>query len=90
MDLRDLEPARVHHRRCGRGKGARRRQSLLPAGVSAVDGAFERGDTVTVKNAAGRELGRGLIAYSTQTRAASPDAARVKSRGFWATVGAMK
>ncbi len=49
-------------------------KSLLPAGVSAVDGAFERGDTVTVKNAAGRELGRGLIAYS------DADARRIAGR----------
>lgn len=45
---------------------------------------------MTVKNAAGRELGRGLIAYS------DADARRIAGRrtreieGFWATVGAMK
>lgn len=39
--------------------------SLLPAGVTAIEGRFERGDTVVVKAADGRELGRGLSAYSS-------------------------
>lgn len=43
------------------GKG----KSLLPAGVVAVEGAFERGDAVLVKNRAGKLLGRGLVAYSS-------------------------
>jgi glutamate 5-kinase len=37
--------------------------SLLPAGVRAVEGEFERGDVVAVRDGAGRELGRGLSAY---------------------------
>ncbi len=39
-------------------------RSLLPAGIVAVDGAFQRGDAVLVKDAEGREIGRGLVAYS--------------------------
>ncbi len=39
-------------------------KSLLPAGVSAVEGTFERGDAVVVRDSEGRELARGLIAYS--------------------------
>jgi len=39
--------------------------SLLPAGVTAVEGRFERGDAVIVKGVDGRELGRGLSAYSS-------------------------
>ncbi len=39
-------------------------KSLLPAGVVAVDGDFEKGDAVAVMNGHGREIGRGLIAYS--------------------------
>ena len=46
-------------------------KSLLPAGVTRVDGAFERGDAVIIRAADGRELGRGLIAY------ACADAARI-------------
>ncbi|MCZ6523700.1 MAG: glutamate 5-kinase, partial [Alphaproteobacteria bacterium] len=39
-------------------------KSLLPAGVIAVEGDFERGDPVTVTGADGSELGCGLCAYS--------------------------
>ncbi|HTZ80926.1 MAG TPA: glutamate 5-kinase [Stellaceae bacterium] len=39
--------------------------SLLPAGVVAVEGSFERGDTVRVRCRDGREIGRGLSAYSS-------------------------
>jgi glutamate 5-kinase len=39
-------------------------RSLLPAGVTAVDGAFERGDAVRVLSPDGREVARGLCAYS--------------------------
>jgi glutamate 5-kinase len=38
-------------------------KSLLPAGVVAVEGTFERGDCVVVKDSAGREVARGLAAY---------------------------
>ena len=41
-------------------------KSLLPAGVTVVDGIFDRGDAVTIRNAKGHELGRGLIAYSNR------------------------
>jgi glutamate 5-kinase len=39
-------------------------RSLLPAGVTRVEGEFERGDSVRVVGRDGRELGRGLVAYS--------------------------
>lgn len=39
-------------------------KSLLPAGVAAVAGSFQRGDAVIVRNQQGQELGRGLVAYS--------------------------
>jgi glutamate 5-kinase len=38
-------------------------RSLLPAGVTVVEGVFERGDAVSVVAPDGRELARGLIAY---------------------------
>jgi glutamate 5-kinase len=41
-------------------------KSLLPAGVTAVSGDFERGDAVVVKSQDGRELARGLIAYNAE------------------------
>jgi glutamate 5-kinase len=46
-------------------------KSLLPAGVRRVEGNFDRGDAVIIRSADGRELGRGLIAYS------NADAARI-------------
>ncbi len=39
-------------------------RSLLPAGVTAVEGVFERGDAVLVKNETGKEIARGLTAYT--------------------------
>jgi glutamate 5-kinase len=39
-------------------------KSLLPAGVTAVNGEFERGDALRVLDKSGREVARGLTAYS--------------------------
>ena len=39
-------------------------KSLLPAGVAAVEGDFERGQTVRIFAAGGREIARGLAQYS--------------------------
>ncbi len=39
-------------------------KSLLPAGIRQVDGRFQRGDAVLVKNREGREIARGLVAYN--------------------------
>jgi glutamate 5-kinase len=61
-----------------------RGKSLLPAGVTAVEGKFERGDAVLVRDGEGREVARGLIAYS------SPDAGRFlghKSREIQTVLG---
>lgn len=38
-------------------------RSLLPAGIRAVEGRFEKGDAVVVKDGAGHELARGLAEY---------------------------
>ena len=40
-------------------------KSLLPAGVTAVEGEFDRGDAVIVLDAEGREVARGLSAYAS-------------------------
>jgi glutamate 5-kinase len=48
----------------GAAKALSEGKSLLPAGVCAIDGKFERGDAVSVRDADGRELARGLCAYS--------------------------
>ena len=39
-------------------------RSLLPAGVTAIEGEFDRGDAVRIVTPDGREIGRGLCAYS--------------------------
>jgi glutamate 5-kinase len=44
----------------GRGK------SLLPSGITAVSGRFAKGDTVSIVNAAGTEIARGLTNYSAE------------------------
>jgi glutamate 5-kinase len=40
-------------------------RSLLPAGVRAVEGTFQRGDPVVVRSADGKALARGLSAYTS-------------------------
>lgn len=40
-------------------------KSLLPAGVVAVEGIFERGDAVVIRSGNGQRIGAGLIAYSS-------------------------
>jgi len=49
----------------GAAGALRRGKSLLPAGVVAVEGVFERGDAVIIRTPSGGEAGRGLSAYSS-------------------------
>ncbi len=49
-------------------------KSLLPIGVTRVDGRFERGEIVGCFDASGREVARGLVNYSGE------DAARIARR----------
>ena len=44
-----------------RGEG----KSLLPIGMTQVDGVFSRGDVIAIRDPAGAELGRGLANYSS-------------------------
>jgi glutamate 5-kinase len=48
----------------GAGRALASGKSLLPAGVTAVEGDFDRGDAVLVVDASGTELARGLIGYA--------------------------
>ena len=43
-----------------------RGRSLLPAGITGVEGEFGIGDAVACVDPAGREVARGLVAYSAQ------------------------
>src|SRR3954470_21738103 len=47
----------------GAAQALRSGKSLLPAGVVGVSGDFKRGDTVSVMDAEGVEIARGMIAY---------------------------
>jgi len=49
----------------GAARALKRGSSLLPAGVRAVEGAFHRGDPVSVRDESGVELARGLAAYDS-------------------------
>ena len=55
----------------GAAKALRSGKSLLSAGVRQVEGRFEKGDAVIVRDLAGREVGRGLSRYD------AADAARI-------------
>jgi glutamate 5-kinase len=47
----------------GAARALRAGKSLLSAGVTGVEGRFEKGDAVIVRDGAGREVGRGLSRY---------------------------
>ncbi|WP_043342728.1 glutamate 5-kinase [Belnapia moabensis] len=50
----------------GAARALARGSSLLPAGIRRVEGQFHRGDPVSVRDAEGRELARGLSAYDAE------------------------
>jgi len=62
-----LEPRGVIHVDAGAERALGQGRSLLPAGVTRVEGAFARGDAVVVRGPGGQELGRGLVAYDHET-----------------------
>jgi glutamate 5-kinase len=69
-----LEPSGVLVIDDGAEAALRSGKSLLPAGVTAIEGKFGRGDCLLVRAADGREIGRGLVAY------AHADATRIMGR----------
>ncbi|MDE0385869.1 MAG: glutamate 5-kinase [Defluviicoccus sp.] len=79
-----IDPAGVLTVDGGAVRALRSGKSLLPAGVVAVEGRFQRGDAVLVRDERGTAIGRGLSAYS------DADAARIighKSREIEALLG---
>ena len=58
-----LEPKGTLTLDAGAVSALRRGKSLLPAGITRVDGAFGRGDAVLIRGPDGAEVGRGLVAY---------------------------
>ena len=69
-----LEPRGTLFVDAGAVRALRSGSSLLPVGVKRIEGAFARGDAVFIRNEAGQELGRGLVAYDHD------DAARIIGR----------
>jgi glutamate 5-kinase len=68
-----LEPRGVLHVDDGAARALRGGASLLPVGVRRIEGAFARGDAVTIRDGSG-VLGRGLVAYDAE------EAARILGR----------
>jgi glutamate 5-kinase len=69
-----LKPAGAIRVDDGAVRALLRGKSLLPAGVTGASGAFGRGDTVSIQGPDGREVARGICAYS------DADAARIMGR----------
>jgi glutamate 5-kinase len=69
-----LEPRGALMIDAGAVRALRSGKSLLPAGVTKVEGGFGRGDAVVVRGPDGHEVGRGLVAYDAD------DAEKIKGR----------
>jgi glutamate 5-kinase len=61
-----LEPKGTLVVDAGAARALAQGKSLLPAGVTRVEGAFTRGDCVLIRDAQGAPLGRGLVAYDAR------------------------
>ncbi len=57
------------HIDAGAAKALKGGASLLPVGVTRIEGQFARGDAVMIRDAKGRDLGRGLVAYDAEEAA---------------------
>ncbi len=60
-----LAPCGAYSVDAGAARALRAGGSLLPAGVTAVTGVFERGDPVLVQSPSGETMARGLTAYGS-------------------------
>jgi len=69
-----LEPKGVVTIDAGAVAALRRGNSLLPVGVTRIEGDFVRGDSVVIRGADGAEIGRGLCAYDAE------DAQKIKGK----------
>jgi glutamate 5-kinase len=58
-----LEPRGTVHVDAGAARALFSGKSLLPAGVTRVEGNFDRGDCVILRDPSGAEIGRGLVVY---------------------------
>ena len=64
-----LEPRGTLHVDAGAARALRGGASLLPVGVSRIEGQFSRGDAVSIRDPDGALLGRGLVAYDAEEAA---------------------
>lgn len=64
-----LEPSGTVLLDDGAVRALQKGNSLLPAGVRGVEGQFDRGDCVIIRDVRGTEIGRGLVAYDAQEAA---------------------
>ena len=64
-----LEPRGALHVDAGAARALRGGASLLPVGVSRIEGEFARGDAVLIRDPDGHVLGRGLVAYDANEAA---------------------
>jgi glutamate 5-kinase len=69
-----LEPRGILTIDAGAVAALRRGKSLLPAGVTRIDGQFARGDAVIIRGPDGDDIGRGLVAYD------AADAEKIRGR----------
>ena len=69
-----LTPKGAAHLDAGAARALANGKSLLPAGVTRVEGGFARGDCVLIRDAGGGEIGRGLVTYD------ATDAAKIVGR----------
>jgi len=69
-----LAPKGAAHLDAGAAAALARGKSLLPAGVTRLEGGFARGDCILIRDANGAEIGRGLATYDAS------DAARIIGR----------
>ena len=60
---RDDGPGTAPHRRRGASRAVHRQKSLLPAGITGVEGTFHDGDPVDVCGPDGGAVARGLVNY---------------------------
>ncbi len=69
-----LAPKGAAHLDAGAAAALAKGKSLLPTGVTKIEGGFARGDCILIRDAQGGEVGRGLVTYDAS------DAAKIIGR----------
>ena len=63
--INQLKPTGKIHIDNGASKAIKNNKSLLPAGILKIEGNFEKGDHILVKDQNGNECARGLTSFSS-------------------------